>query len=143
MFIKPGEFSFCSRCGNENTCRFGSENHQCEKCKPSSGMEKNAIVDAQEKIGAINYAFRQRLSALRSQFLPPLFWMPDVIKERQLREKVVDMHANARLKNGIKLELDAYQLRVFVKEIQNIKIDGSAIKDMEIESRVNCIKDKK
>ena len=97
-FIAPGEFTFCSRCGE--ICHKGSADFMCTKClsgpsglHPSGfwsveGAERDAGIEEYEATVALERAesavfLRERKSLAkwrRDSGVPPLFWVEEVKK---------------------------------------------------------------
>lgn len=55
----PERFTFCGRCGAEETCRRGAEEFWCEECRPGSTDGAKAI--AEKELGAQTYKRRQKM----------------------------------------------------------------------------------
>ena len=58
-FTRPGEFSFCSRCGHTETCRIGEHDFVCMACQ---GGRSKKEVDWENWMGA-NMALRRATMA--------------------------------------------------------------------------------
>lgn len=74
--VKPGEFTFCGRCGE--TCRAGKDNFMCAQCKmtlfPRDKVTKLEMAELRLEIAheqctshAVR-AYRRALAALRRDF---------------------------------------------------------------------------
>lgn len=76
QFIKPGEFTFCSRCGM--IARWGNKNFMCEKCRfnlfpiekvSNQQFEETLLKQRYEKIVSNNIEqHREQLAILRCKF---------------------------------------------------------------------------
>lgn len=79
-FIKPGEFSFCSRCGDPDTCQRGLGRPMCVRCKIGFfGIKRTPGLDAEEDRermdGEKGFAMRRELAQERSLTMTRLFWI--------------------------------------------------------------------
>lgn len=64
-YIAPGEFSFCPRCGMEETCTAGDTSKWCNRCLGNG-----------EPVPPSAYPERQRIARERKRSgVKPLFWM--------------------------------------------------------------------
>ena len=83
-WIKPGEFSYCTRCGDETTCRAGDQSFMCTRCltgllgQPMS-EQVVASIGNERAAGAGQHARRAELAERRrAEGLRPKFWMMEV-----------------------------------------------------------------
>ncbi|KKN64895.1 hypothetical protein LCGC14_0487290 [marine sediment metagenome] len=71
-YIKPGEFTFCSRCGH--ICRMGLSNFMCVGCtdslfsKPMTAQESEELqlkIVCQKKVSDVIMTYREELARYR------------------------------------------------------------------------------
>lgn len=117
-WIKPAEFTFCGRCGKEETCTLGeSLIGNCPFCAITTILFKarhpndappdpitmatlHGRCDALVQIAKANHQLRNDLAKARKDFgLPPLFWMdPQYDKEAGWNESALKLWYKAMSK---------------------------------------------
>jgi hypothetical protein len=78
-YIKPGEFSFCPRCGEKKSCMMGSVPRNCLSCGPIDiklTFQQKEEEDKKDRIGLQLYELRKRIAMRRKKAgMKPIFWM--------------------------------------------------------------------